>query len=340
MRAIVTMALAGVTAAAQTRVAPGSPAGWKTYRSAEYGFSIDFPPDMTFYANRPVLAPQLSMIPICDETTVACFEYNGDAFKHTVIAALGVAVNVLRDNTTNAQCDNIYSLRMKTSVIHGMRFHYADVGSAAAGSSAGGPDYRAFYRHVCFEIALTTAQSDIGAVQYAEYGIEPVDKNALKKVQDEMHAMMESFALIGAVEDGSEWNVYHDSGCGGSFEYPAWTTVQEVVPFTLHGYESRGVTCEQTFQSEGRTYTVAAKANLRDSEAANQWLVSSGMPGLDRVNVIGNGERFTEYSDGTYTYLYVDSEMFVFTVSRNGGKPMRVGRDKVFAHLLRSFRFV
>jgi hypothetical protein len=340
MQAIMTIALSCGAVAAQPVSAADNHRGWQTYRSAAYGFTIDFPSSMTFYPGQPVLTPQHSMIPICDDTTVACFEYNGDAFNHTSIQALGVAIDVLRDRKTRAACDDIEGWPMSSIEIHRRKFHYSQTGNAAAGSSENVDDYRTFYRRVCFEIDLATAQSDIGSAQYEEYGMLPIDRNALFRVQGEMHRMLQSLNFAGKVQDGWRWSVYHDSGCGGSFEYPSHASVREVVPFTVDGYESHGVTCEQAFDHDGRTYTVAVKTNLRDSEAANRWLVSSGMPGLDRVTVIRSGDRFTEYSNGTYTYLFVDSELFIFTVSQNGDKTIPSGHDKVLAHLLASFRFV
>jgi len=82
-------------------------ANWKTYRSPEFGFRIDYPGTMTFYRGGPQRPPQRSMIPLCDDGTVACFEYNGHALDGTEIQALDVSVNVLRDELTASDCDGI-----------------------------------------------------------------------------------------------------------------------------------------------------------------------------------------------------------------------------------------
>jgi len=77
------------------------PSDWQTYRSPDYGFSIEYPVNMTFYPGRPdYVATQLSYIPICDYTTVACFEYNGREYEGTNFEAAGLSVNVLRDMKT------------------------------------------------------------------------------------------------------------------------------------------------------------------------------------------------------------------------------------------------
>ena len=54
--------------------------GWQTYHSPDYGFTVDHPRNMTFYPGHPDYKEitLLSFIPICDDTTVACFAYNGD----------------------------------------------------------------------------------------------------------------------------------------------------------------------------------------------------------------------------------------------------------------------
>lgn len=316
-----------------------APEAWPTFRSPDFGFTIQYPDDLPFAPGWPLPPPQHSMLPICDpRTTVACFQYNGDAFDHTVIQALGVSINVLRDRKTENDCNEIYSRPTQTTMIHGTRFHYARVASAAAGSSASATYYRALYQGVCFEITLGTARSDIDAAQYEESGIQPLDKDELRRVHGEMERMLHTFAFAGPIQDGAAWNVYHDEGCGATFEYPEGAVVKIVIPYTPAGAASNGISCEQSFTHAGRTYTVAAKVNLNEAGGLNQWLLSNRFPGVDDVRMVLPGDGFGVYRDPLYACFFARDEAFVFTVS-DATRTLQFGpRDAVFEHLLQSFR--
>lgn len=311
---------------------------WHTYQSPAYGFAMKVPADMTFYPGSPASPPQRSMIPICDRSTVACFQYNGRKLNHTVIQAMGISVNVLRDKKTEGACKNIRYHFTKSTTIHGRPFEYADTGSVASGSSAGGTIYRTYYQHVCFEIAVSTAQSDIPPAQYAESGIKPLNQPALREIHKEMDKMLRSFTFVGPVHDGAAWNVYNDWGCGGLFEYPAASTVKNLVPYTMAALHSHGATCEQEFTSDGHTYTVAAKVNLNGTRGLNNWLISQGFPGLARVNTVTRAEGFTKYTAPTFTCFFAHDELYILTLSDENHNPIPTNGDKVFAHLVDTFK--
>ena len=225
--------LVAVCAGQSTSQSNVTPVGWHTYHSTNYGFSIDYPIDGSFGAGDRV-GGERSMIPICDSTSVACFEYTGHAFVDTVIQSLGVSVNILREETTEADCTDMddISHTSKVVVIHKTRFHVAEIGSAAAGSSESGTIYHAFHQHVCFEISLGTAYSDIGPAQYEEYGLHPVDANALRAVQGEMNRMLHSFRFKGTTVLGAAsstrfkataragWQTYRDPDYGFTIDHP------------------------------------------------------------------------------------------------------------------------
>lgn len=131
---------------------------WQTYRSPDYGFTIEYPQSMTMYPDRPVKAPERSMFPVC-EWTLACFQYNGDAFHNTNVQSMGVSVNVLREMKTEGECNQIDTgtRAVKIMTINGILFHYGDTDEAGLGSGRSVTQYRAFHQNVCFEVALVTA---------------------------------------------------------------------------------------------------------------------------------------------------------------------------------------
>ena len=317
------------------------PTKWHTFRSPDYGFTIDYPSTMAFESGRPVMPSEMSMFPICDNTTVACFRYNGDALEHSIFQAIGLSVNVLRDLKTEAECNTIddVSQPIKTITIHGNRFHYGDWGEAGGGSSRSVTDYRTFYRNVCFEVAVVSAQSDISPVEYADEGIEPIKRSALRRINRDMDRMLRSFAFVAPpVADGADWDVYADSGCGGEFEYPSNATLRKVIEYSNAAYDSPDITCEQAFAYLGRDYTVAAKVNLRNKQALDAWLSLRGLPKPGSMKVVAHSDRFTEYRDQMYTYVYSGNNVFIFSVSDENHRVVSAEGDKVFTHLVESFR--
>lgn len=312
-----------------------APAGWQTYRNTEYGFTIAYPSDGSFTSGHRV-EPQHSIIPVCDDTAVACFEYNGHAFDHTIIQSLGVAVMVLRDRQTEAECGEIYGRPVKQVEIHGTRFDFAETGDAAAGSSEGVSRYRAFQQYVCFEVALVTAQSDISPTQYDEYGIHPLDPNVLRAVQADMNQILESFVFKGPVRDGADWKLYWDVNCGDRYEVPAGATVHEVISDTPVVLVMPTVTCEQSFAYRSRIYTIAAKVNFSSEKQLNDWLISYGYPGLDQA--MRRGAGVFEYRAATMSYFVMRGRLYLFAVSSGNGKAEPMTNDPVFKHLLGSFR--
>jgi hypothetical protein len=194
---LVTMAPAWAETATQTGQADQM--NWATYRSPEYGFTMDYSGSMTFYPGSPP-PPEHSMIPVCDETAVACFEYNGHALDHTVVVALGVSINVLLDNETEEECEQLDDGPGKMVVLHGRAFYFYETGDAVTGSSENVDDYQTFYDHACFQVALHTVYADVGPLQYPEYGIKPLNASALHEVRSVMDRMARSIVFVGPVK--------------------------------------------------------------------------------------------------------------------------------------------
>jgi len=313
-------------------------AGWHTYRSPDYGFAIDYPASMTFYPSHPVEPPERSMFPICNYA-VACFQYNGDAFKETSTQAVGISVNVLRGTKTQADCTRIDNASgpIKTIAIHGTLFAYGDTDEVGGGHSEGTTEYRAFHQHVCFDLAIVIAGRDMGPEDEKDEGYHPVNTREWRKIMHDMDRMLRSFVFVGPVKDGPDWEVYSDNECGEAFEYPAGATLQRRMEFSKEALNSGNIACEESFEYQGREYTLAVKLNLKDEGALDGWLTSSGYPGLDHVQLITKGDEFSEYGNQTYTYIFHLRELFIFTVSDESGKALDSEGDRTFAHFLSTF---
>jgi hypothetical protein len=330
--------LAAVSAWPQT--AQGKHSAWKTYRSPAYGFTIDYPASMSFSSGHPVEAPQLSMFPICDDTTVACFQYNGKKLDGTPVRAVGISVNVLRDLKDAKSCSTIDdgTVPNKAIRIHGTLFHFGDSGDAGLGSGRSMTEYRTFHQHVCFEVAVGTSGRNVGPEEMKDEGLHPVSQRTWSKLWNDMDRMLHSFTFAGPVRDGADWTVYSDSGCGQTFEYPSLAKLEVVLKYADDAFDSDKITCEQAFTYQGRKYTVAVKVNLKDEEARDWWLSFWGYPAPEQMKILAKGDNFTEYRDGTHVYLWFQNDLFILTVWDPDEEAASSNSDAVFAHLIESFQ--
>lgn len=314
---------------------------WKTYRSPDFGFVIAYPESMSFSSEHPVGPAQGTEFPICDDTTVACFQYNGHELDGTPTHTAGVSVNILRDAKSETECVSSIDPSLRSSKItriRGTLFHYGDTSEIGLGSGRSMTEYVAFNRNVCFEVALVTASRNIGSEEIKDEDLRPVNRRTWRRIMNNMDMMLHSFAFIGPVKDGPDWSVYVDWGCGDEFEYPSSTTLEKVRDYSDGVFYSNRIACEQAFAYQRREYDVAVKMNLRDANALDDWLSRSGYPGLEQVKIIAKDDGYTEYSDGTYTYVFVSRKVFIFTVSDMSDHLIASDGDRVFAHLVGSFR--
>jgi hypothetical protein len=308
---------------------------WQVYRSPDYGFTIAYPASLSFYPGHPDLKEIqiLSMIPACDETTVACFLYNGN-YEGTKLQAAGVSVNVLRGTKTEQDCNKIDTGQypIKTETINGIRFHYGETDEVAAGNAGGGPVYRAFYQNVCFEVAAITAWNTM-------VSDEPDDNKAFdsKDLDKLLLRVVHTFRFVGVVTDGSGWKVDEDGECGGIFEYPEDETVRTTTEYSNASYYSHDISCSRYFTHNGLVYTIAAKVNLKENQL-EPWLESSGYPGLKNARTLAKGKYFTEYSAGAYYYFYGQGVVYILSVSDANHNVIVTHDDQVFSHLLDSFK--
>ena len=313
-----------------------TPAGWQTYRRPNYGFAIDYPKDITSFGSNP--DPQLmrgSYIPICDDTTVACFEYNGNEGEGTNLESAGLSVNVLRDLRTKQDCETIDSVSppAKTETINGTNFHYAETGSVGLGNSEGGPAYRALHQRVCFEVSVGIAES---SADDGEPGSpKHFDSTRLEK---ELIEMVHTFRFTGDVVDGAAWKLYNDGECGGSYEYPDSDTVIVEAAYTNAAYNSNDISCSQHFSDHGRNYTVATKVNLQSENEFEEWLRLSGYPGLPGAQVVMDSKSWTEYYAEPYYYVFGEGRGVILSVSDSKHVVIPPQGDRVFAHLLRTHK--
>ena len=337
MSSVAKMIACLVVLSALCQAAPSkvSSSGWKTYHNKDYGFTISYPKDMAFYSARPdYKETQLSYIPVCEWTTVACFEYNGHEYKGTNFGAAGVSVNVLRDLRTREDCRKIDTgqFPIKQSIIHGVRFFYGTTGEGGMSHMKGGSAYRAFREGVCFELATGISSVDVGV-----YEPGTVKQFRATRLEKELDAVVHTFKFVGPVVDGAAWKVYHAPGCGGAFEYPDTDEVETVREFS-NKEPPNEVTCEDRFTHGGLDYTLAAKGSLDDDCAAEAWLKASGHPSLSKAAVMTHTKYFNSYKAAPYRYVFGQTTLFILSVTDAKGKAVDPKDDKVFRHFVDSFR--
>jgi hypothetical protein len=177
-------------------------------------------------------------------------------------------------------------------------------------------------------IATTNALGD-------EPGIKQFDDKELNKILNEM---VHTFRFIGDVVDGPAWKVFSDWGCGGSFEYPDGDTVVKTIEYSQAGYYSNDITCSQYFSNDGRDYTVAVKVQINDVSKLNTWLKSLGLPDLSTAQVVSKSTSWTEYQVEPYVYVFGQNTVFILSVSDSEHRAITPNGDRVFSHLMKSFR--
>jgi hypothetical protein len=316
---------------------------WQTYQSSDYGFRIDYPQTMSFYPGGPVRPPEKSMFPICDEGTVACFEYDGHVFDRTQIQSMGVSVNLLRQFRTEADCNRIDTDGpILTTTINETVFHYAETGDGGLGSSRSGSVYRTLHGGVCFEVALVTALSDLSALDLKIQGRKLASRRTRRKLAAQLKRMLGSFTFVGPVSDKAGWSLFTVPECGETFAYPDSATVETVVPAPSSQpmLNSWGLTCLQEFEYYGRSYAIAAKEDLTSRGAIDAWLDASGLPQLDAMQAIADGPGLTEYSSPDAVYFFHGTSLFLVALrdAFQNRKPIPLDRDGVVEHLMSSFR--
>ncbi|HTA22113.1 MAG TPA: hypothetical protein VK763_01160 [Terriglobales bacterium] len=335
LRALVWIAI--LTATSRAGLPADASGGWQTYQSPDYGFTVDHPANMTFHPGHPDYKEitLLSFIPICDDTTVACFAYNGNEYKGTNFGGAGLSVNVLRDKKTEKDCNQIDtgSYPVKTVTINGTKFHYGFTGDVATSHSEGGPSYRAFHQNVCFEVAAGVAATSIGA--YEPGTIKTFDSRKLDHLLDKM---VHTFRFTGAVTDGPAWKVHRDPGCGGLFEYPESDEVITTIEYSQARFASNEITCSGYFTDHGLDYTLAAKVNLKDKNGFETWLKSSGYPELVNARVAASSKYYTQYNAESFYYIFGQGTVYILSVSDAKHNVIAPNGDPVFKHFLNSFK--
>jgi hypothetical protein len=297
-----------------------------TYLSPDYGFAIDYPKNVTFRGRHPdSVEMKSSYIPICVQSTVACFEYSGHDYTDTSLESAGLSINVLRDLRTEHDC---YQIPTPSSPgrfvsINGTKFWYAETGDAGAGHGASGSSYRAFYQNVCFEVSALVVQT---TARIGEPGIRPLDNARLEKLLDEM---AHTFRFTGEVLDGPNWWAF-DGQCGGeSFEYPDAATVV-IDDNASGGWTLSGVACSEQFSSDGSNFRI----DLITRPELNEWLASANLPALSSAQVVRKSKTWTEYHAGPYFYFVATQRLYVLSVT----KLNNVRAQRAFSHFVGSFR--
>ena len=312
-----------------------TPAGWRTYSSPEYGFNIDYPASMASFGSHPDPAEMKgSYIAICDTTTVACFEYRGHEYDGTNLESAGLSVNMLRELRTEKDCYDFgeKSAPVMIEKISGINFHYANTGEAGMNQSEGGPAYRAFYQNVCFEVAGGIAEVNPGVFDPGTIKVfDSTEMDAL------LLKMIRTFRFTGDVADGPSWKVYNDGACGASFEYPDKDLVEKTIE-PQPGFDSADFSCSEHFADGGKYYAVGTKAKLKDADALNIWLKSENFPDLGSAQVVTKSSRWTTYHAEPYYYIFGHGRLYILSVSDSQHRVTAPDGDRVFSHLLNTFK--
>jgi hypothetical protein len=276
-----------------------------------------------------------SFIPVCWNSTVACFLYEGNEYSGTNFEGAGLSINVLRDRRSEKDCKTFdrISYPIKHTLINGARFDYGVTEGIATGHILDGTSYRAFHENVCFEVTLNFVVGSMGA--YDPGTVKPFDG---RKLDTEIKRMLHSFRFVGHVVDGPAWRVYHNSAVGGTFEYPDSDSVQKTVEYSNEKFNSAEITDSVCFADHGLYYTVAAKVNLRTEDRLREWLRTTGYPDLSDAQELRRFRYYTRYKAGPYYYVYGQTVLYMLSVSDAEHRVVSPDTAPVFRHFLESFK--
>jgi hypothetical protein len=311
--------------------------GWHTYRSKDFGFTIQYPNDFEYwpgrFANREDSAR--FYLSICSFTTIACFVYSGEGYKGTNFSGAAISVNVLRDRRTEKSCAAIDTgqFPIKTRKNNGILFHYGETGEGAMSHYVGGPTYRTLFQGVCFGLVANVAGVSMGV-----FDPGTVRQFNSTRLDAELGAIVNTFRFVGPVVDGPAWQVYHNPFVGGSFEYPDRDSVVVSIQYSDERSHSNELTDSRYFVDHGLRYIISAKGNLRDKNALQAWLQSSSYPDLTKASEVTRWKRFSEYRAGDYYYIFSPITLYILSVTDQEGRVLPPDNDKVFRHLLNSFK--
>lgn len=316
---------------------PQAHAKWHTYRSKDYGFTIQYPEDFDYWPAKfaRIENDAKFFMPICSFTTIACFVYSGNGYKGTNFGGAAVSVNVLRNKRTEKSCAAIDTGRfpIRAKKINGILFQYGRTGEGATSHYVGGPTYRTLYQGVCFEVV-----ANISATSFSVFDPGTIKRFDPARLDGELGAIVNTFRFVGPVVDGPAWQVYHNPFVGGSFEYPDGDSMVVSIKYSNERFQSNEITDSRYFIDHGLRYVVSAKGNLRDKNALQAWLQSSSYPDLSKAHELTQWRRFSEYRAGDYYYIYGPITLYILSVMDQHGKVLPPDNDRVFRHLLNSFK--
>jgi hypothetical protein len=186
-------------------------AGWHTYRNSDYGFSLAYPRSFTLtHTSSGIEDPGKGTGNDldhpgygCQPTSLACLEYNRATFDRAGIFGIGVTVNALPENATEAECYQIdegdHLAKMTNTVrISGIVFHSGDGSEGWTGHGVGMTKYRVFRRNLCFEIEVTEGMYDFAPEEDDYHAPDP---RALRRVRRDQESIVRTFAFA-----DSRWN--------------------------------------------------------------------------------------------------------------------------------------
>jgi hypothetical protein len=333
----VTLSLVLIAAVCQTMTPKNVPADWKSYSNRDFGFTLRYSKDFTVCEGGLDYCEVTfrSYIPVCDDSAVDCFLYTGKEYEGTNFSAAALSVNVLRDKRTEQDCNelDIGQNPTKTKVINGVRFHYGMGGYGGLGHWVSRAKYRALYDKVCFELAANVA--GVNSANFEPGTIKEFDESKLDKQLD---ATVDTFRFTGPVVDGPAWSVYNNADVGGTFEYPDRDTVVRSVEYSPERQASSDITDSLYFSDNGLNYFVTAKADLRDKNALDAWLKSSGYPDLSNAQELRHSDSFTEYRAGNYRYVFEPGMLYILGASDQQHNVVAPPDNVVFRHFLCSFK--
>lgn len=140
-----------------------------TYTNLKYKFTFQYPNYLDLFQESDMdKITNLTMIPICDLTSIACLYFKEDQYPNTNFRGAGLSINTRTKALSSASCD----LEMVpggrntgSKTINFTSYRTFTTGGAAAGNQNQDSIYLTFKNNTCFEIIgrIVTDSSDVNS---------------------------------------------------------------------------------------------------------------------------------------------------------------------------------
>ncbi|HET8574982.1 MAG TPA: hypothetical protein VFM02_02290 [Candidatus Paceibacterota bacterium] len=187
----------------QSIAASSVPNGWTVFSDEADGFRLAYPSDdfAVVKKSEKISAEFSSYIPPCGEGSgdfLGCVYFTGKEYSGTNFGSAGVSVQVLKNATTEQECEAGENVPVKTAThqesINGQNFFVFESGDAAMSHQSDDILYQVWHNNQCFQIdaRLTSSVYEV----YATGTIQKFTDQDKQKLESSLQSIVQTFSFL------------------------------------------------------------------------------------------------------------------------------------------------